>query len=136
VCRSFDHFITNNKQLVFKTSLFYERQVGGALSSGPTTSFAVSVGKAPQRLPQASRLSSSLPVPVQYKNSTAACSPSAASSLIHSGTQHDFLRPLSVLAEIKGAEWSQIDSGITIVDFTMGLDLDILVLFEHSPPLQ
>ena len=35
MCRSFDHFITNNKQLAFKTSLFYERRVDGALSSLP-----------------------------------------------------------------------------------------------------
>jgi len=41
-----------------------------------------------------------------------------------------------VLDERKEAEWSQIDSGITIVDFTMDLDLDILVLIEHSPLLQ
>jgi len=27
----------------------------------------------------------------------------------------------------------QIGSGITIIDFTMDLDLDILVLIEHSP---
>jgi len=65
VCRSFDHFITNNKQLVYKTSPIYEHQVDGTLSS-PTTSFAVSAGKAPHgsaRLPQVSRLSSPLPDP-------------------------------------------------------------------------
>jgi len=35
VFRSFDHFIAKNEQLVYKTSVFYERQVGGALSSLP-----------------------------------------------------------------------------------------------------
>ena len=35
MCRSFDHFITNNKQLVYKTSLMYERQVDGPLSPLP-----------------------------------------------------------------------------------------------------
>jgi len=33
LCRSSDHFIANNKQLVYKTSLIYERQVDGSLSS-------------------------------------------------------------------------------------------------------
>jgi len=33
VCRSFDHFIANIKQLVYKNSFIYARQVDGALSS-------------------------------------------------------------------------------------------------------
>ena len=40
-----------------------------------------------------------------------------------------------MLAERREPEWTQVDSGITIVDFTMDLDLDLLVLIEHSPPL-
>jgi len=41
----------------------------------------------------------------------------------------------SVLAERKEPEWTQKIQGITIVDFTMHLDLDLLVLIDHSPPL-
>ena len=33
MCRSFDYFTANNKQLVYKMSLIYARQVDGALSS-------------------------------------------------------------------------------------------------------
>ena len=35
MCRSFDHFTTNNEQPLYKTRLIYERQVDGALSSLP-----------------------------------------------------------------------------------------------------
>jgi len=47
--------------------------------SWPTTSVAVSVGRAPHgeaRLPQVSRMSPPLPAPTRYTSSTAACSPS------------------------------------------------------------
>ena len=43
-----------------------------------------------------------------------------------------FLRLPSVRKE---PEWTQIDSGITIVDFTMDFDLDLLLLIDHPPPL-
>jgi len=57
--------------------------------------------------------------------------------LINGSTKLDFPRLPSVLAERKrkGPEWTQINSGITIVEFRMDLDLDLLVLIEHSPPL-
>jgi len=48
-------------------------------SSWPTTSFAVSVGRAPlgeARLPQVSRMTPPLHAPTRYTRSTAACSPS------------------------------------------------------------
>ena len=37
----------------------------------------------------------------------------------------------SVLAERKEPEWTQKIQGITIVEFTMDLDLDLLVLIDH-----
>jgi len=49
-------------------------------------------------------------------------------------TKHDFLRLPGVFAERKEPEWTQIASGIMIVDFTMDLDLNLWVLIEHSPP--
>jgi len=33
VCRSFDHFIANSRQFVYKNFLIYARQIDGALSS-------------------------------------------------------------------------------------------------------
>jgi len=55
--------------------------------------------------------------------------------LFDSTTKLEFLPLPSVLAERKEPEGTQIDSWITIVDFTMDLGLDLVVLIEHLPLL-
>jgi len=45
------------------------------------------------------------------------------------------MRLPSVLAERKEPEWTQKIRWITIVEFTMDLDLVLLVFIDHSPPL-
>jgi len=138
VCRSFDHFITSDKQLVYKTSLIYERQVDGALSSLPAhdklrhlrRQGAAWRGEAP------SSFKTFIPVTRSDSIYELNCGLFALGDvLFDSSTKLDFLRLPSVLTERREPEWTQIDSGITIVDFTMDLDLDLLVLIEHSPPL-
>jgi len=55
--------------------------------------------------------------------------------LFDSTTKLEFLPLPSVLVERKEPEGTQIDSEITIVDFTMDLHLDLLVPIERSPLL-
>jgi len=79
--------------------------------SRPTTSFVVSVGKTPHgeaRLPQASRLSSLLPAPTLYTNSTAACSPSATFSLIQTPSSSFYGSPVCSLRERNSSRRSLI----------------------------
>ena len=137
MCRSFDHFINNNKRLVYKPSLIFERQVHGPLSSFPQDTLRRLCGhSAAWRGEAPSDFKTVIPVTRSDSIYELNCGLFALGDvLFDSSTKLDFLRLPSVLAERKEPEWTQIDSGITIVDFTMDLDLDLLVLIEHSPPL-
>ena len=83
--RSFDYSITSNRQLVYKPSLIYERQVDGALSFLPDhdklrrlrRQGAAWRGKVPSRFKTVTPVTAR----IRYTSSTVACSPSATSSL-------------------------------------------------------
>jgi len=117
---------------VYKTSLIYGRQVDGALSSLP----------AHDKLRRLRKQGAAWrgEAPSGFKTVTPATRSESIYELNYSlfalfDSSTKFLRLPSVLAERKEPEWTQIDSGITIVDFTMDFDLDLLLLIDHPPPL-
>jgi len=115
VCRSFDHFIINNKQLVYKTSLIFERQVHDPLSSFPQDTLRRLCGhSAAWRGEAPSDFKTVIPV----TRSDSIYKPNCSLFALH--TKLDFLP--RVLAERKEPKWTQVDSGSTIVDFTMDVE--------------
>ena len=131
--RSFDHSITNNKQLVYKTSLICERQVDGALSflpdhdklRGLRRQGAAWRGKVP------SRFKTFTPVTRSDSIYELNCGLFTLGDILFaSSTKLDFLRLPGVFAERKESEWTQIDSDIMLVDFTMDLDLNLWYLLR------
>jgi len=100
VCRPFDHFTANSKQLVYKISLIYARQVDGALS------FLLAHHKLRRLRRQGAAWRGE--APSGFNNVTPATRSDSIYklngglfALFGSSTKHDFLRFWSVFAERK-----------------------------------
>ena len=134
MCRSFDHSITNNKQLLYNTSLTYERRVDGALPSLPAHKLhslrrqgTTSRGKGPSGF---NIVTPATPSDSIYELNCGLFT--LGDVLFDSSTKFDFCG-FGVFAERKEPEWTQIDFGIIIVDFiwTLTLTFGCLLSTRH-----